>query len=143
MITSYIFIILRTTIEYWSRNWNNNVANEYVKIIPHSWKLYSSELHDESYFWKTISFFSQSLSTEGCTMWCSFHVSALTSAAWRLNIFLSKETSINIGKDFLFTFVPRLFISVFVLLAILYSISGWSGGQFSQDSTFLGFKLMP
>lgn len=48
MITGYIFIILRTTMEYRSRNWNKNAANTYVKIIPHRWKLYSSELHDES-----------------------------------------------------------------------------------------------
>lgn len=48
MIIGYIFIILRTTMEYRSRNCNKNAANAYVKIIPHRWKLYSSELHDES-----------------------------------------------------------------------------------------------
>lgn len=61
MITCYVLIILRSTIEYWSWNWNKNAANECMKIIPHRWKLYSSDLHDASRSWKTVLFFPESI----------------------------------------------------------------------------------
>lgn len=59
-----------------------------------------------------------------------FMFQLLTSAAWQPNYALSKEIPINIGKDFLFTFLLLLFISVFILLATQYLWMIWSSSVF-------------